>query len=89
VRHNKRELCTLSPIFPNGFLWSFGTYASRGIGPRGSVKKPFLGHVGTCSPVQGDPMGVCSDVNRVFAQDDNSSVNLASQGHCAGVFIGI
>jgi hypothetical protein len=31
--------------------------------------------------------GRCSDVNRVLAQDGNSSVNLASQGHCAGVFI--
>jgi hypothetical protein len=45
--------------------------------------------VGTCSPVQGDPTGVCSDVNRVLARDGNSSVNLASQGHCARVFIGI
>jgi hypothetical protein len=45
--------------------------------------------VGTCSLVQGDPTGVCSDVNRVLAQGGNSSVNLASQGHCAGVFIGI
>jgi hypothetical protein len=45
--------------------------------------------VGTCSLVQGDPMGVCRDVNRVLARDGNSSVNLASQGHCAGVFIGI
>jgi hypothetical protein len=33
--------------------------------------------------------GRCSDVNRVLTQDGNSSVNLASQGHCAGVFIGI
>ena len=33
--------------------------------------------------------GGCSNVNRVFARDGNSSVNLASQGHCAGVFIGI
>jgi hypothetical protein len=33
--------------------------------------------------------GRCSDVNRVLAQDDNSSVNLASHGHCVGVFIGI
>jgi hypothetical protein len=33
--------------------------------------------------------GRCSDVNRVLAQDGNSSVNLASHGHCAGVFIGI
>jgi hypothetical protein len=45
--------------------------------------------VGTCSLMQGDPTGVCSDVNRVLARDVNSSVNLASQGHCAGVFIGI
>jgi hypothetical protein len=52
------------------------------------LRYPFL-IVGTCSPVQGDPTGVCSDVNRVFARDGNSSVNLASQGHCAGVFIGI
>jgi hypothetical protein len=29
------------------------------------------------------------DVNRVLTQDGNSSVNLASHGHCAGVFIGI
>jgi hypothetical protein len=33
--------------------------------------------------------GRCSDVNRVLAQDGNNSVNLASQGHCVGVFIGI
>jgi hypothetical protein len=45
--------------------------------------------VGTCSPAQVDPTGECSNVNRVFARDGNSSVNLASQGHCAGVFIGI
>jgi hypothetical protein len=45
--------------------------------------------VGTCSPAQGDPTGECSDVNRVFARDGNNSVNLASQGHCAGVFIGV
>jgi hypothetical protein len=32
---------------------------------------------------------VCSDVNMVFARDGNSSFNLASQGHYAGVFIGI
>jgi hypothetical protein len=46
------------------------------------------GGVGTCSPVQVDPTGECSNANRVFARDGNSSVNLASQGHCAGVFIG-
>jgi hypothetical protein len=33
-------------FFPTGFLWSFGTYVSRGIGPRESVKKPFLGQEG-------------------------------------------
>jgi hypothetical protein len=45
--------------------------------------------VGTCSLLQGDPTGECGDVNRVLAQDGNSSINVASQGHCAGVFIGI
>jgi hypothetical protein len=30
-----------------------------------------------------------SNVNKVSIRDDKSSVNLASQGHCAGVFIGI
>jgi hypothetical protein len=33
--------------------------------------------------------GGSNDVNRVLAQDGNSSVNLASHGHYAGVFIGI
>jgi hypothetical protein len=40
--------------------------------------------VGTCSLVQVDPTGECSNANRVFARDGNSSVNLSSQGHCAG-----
>jgi hypothetical protein len=39
--------------------------------------------------MQVDPMGECSNVNRVLARDGNSSVNLASQGHYVGVFIGI
>jgi hypothetical protein len=43
--------------------------------------------VGTCSRPQGDPTRVTSDVNRVLALDGDSSVNLASHGHCAGVFI--
>jgi hypothetical protein len=30
-----------------------------------------------------------SNVNKVSIRDDNISFNLASQGHCAGVFIGI
>jgi hypothetical protein len=29
-----------------------------------------------------------SDANKVLAQEGNCSVNLASQGHCTGVFIG-
>jgi hypothetical protein len=29
-----------------------------------------------------------SNVNKISIRDGNSSVNLASQGHCAGVFIG-
>jgi hypothetical protein len=49
----------------------------------------MFGLVGTCYHVQGDPTGVRVDVNRVLARDGKSSVNLASQGHCAGVFIGI
>jgi hypothetical protein len=46
-------------------------------------------NVGTCSPMQIDPTGECINTNRDFARDGNSSVNLASQGHCVGVFIGI
>jgi hypothetical protein len=53
------------------------------------VPVPAGGHVGTCSQLQGDPTRVNSDVNRALAQDGKSSINLASQGHCAGVFIGI
>jgi hypothetical protein len=45
--------------------------------------------VGTCSQLQGDPTRVNNGVNRVLARVGNSSVNLASHGHCAGVFIGI
>jgi hypothetical protein len=45
--------------------------------------------VGTRFSVQVDPTRECSNANRVFTRDGNSSVNLASQGHCAGVFIGI
>jgi hypothetical protein len=45
--------------------------------------------VGTCSQLQVGPTRVYSDVNRVLTRDGNSSINLASHGHCAGVFIGI
>jgi hypothetical protein len=59
------------------------------IGSLANVKGMDVIFVGTCSPMQIDPTGECSNANRVFARDGNSSVNLASQGHCAGVFIGI
>jgi hypothetical protein len=29
-----------------------------------------------------------NSVNKVLAQEGNCSIHLASQGHCAGVFIG-
>jgi hypothetical protein len=32
--------------------------------------------------------GIERSTNKVSTWDDNCSVNLASQGHCAGVFIG-
>jgi hypothetical protein len=47
--------------------------------------------VGTCSLAQVDPTGGggCNSANRVSTHDGKSSVHLASQGHCAGVFISI
>jgi hypothetical protein len=42
----------------------------------------------TCSLGQVDPMGVSENANKVHSRDGNCSVNLASQGHCTGVFIG-
>jgi hypothetical protein len=59
--------------------------------PRAEWESRLVGKVcvGTCYQVQGDPTGVRVDVNRVLAWDGKSSVNLASHGHCAGVFIGI
>jgi hypothetical protein len=33
--------------------------------------------------------GCKCNVDKVLAQEGNCSVNLASQGHCAGVFIGV
>jgi hypothetical protein len=63
-----------------------------------NTKKEDLVHVriyksctaldGTCSQSQGDPTRVNSDDNRALAVDGKSSINLASHGHCARVFIG-
>jgi hypothetical protein len=44
--------------------------------------------VGTCSPGQVDPTGKWKGCMQSLTWDGNSSVNLASQGHCTGVFIG-
>jgi hypothetical protein len=44
--------------------------------------------IGTCSPRQVDPTGEWKECKQSLMWDDNCSVNLASQGHCTGVFIG-
>jgi hypothetical protein len=44
--------------------------------------------VGTRSQLQGDPTRVNNDVSSALARVGNSSINLTSHGHCAGVFIG-
>jgi hypothetical protein len=81
-----------SPVLPP--LNSDGTGGGRKPPRRGGGKKTTGGRgpgavpVGTCSQLQGDPTRVNSDVNRPHALDGKSSVNLASHGHCAGVFIG-
>jgi hypothetical protein len=49
----------------------------------------FKMSVGTCSQLQGDSTRVNNDVSRVLVRVGNSSVNLPSHGHCAGVFIGV
>jgi hypothetical protein len=40
--------------------------------PTGKRRVEYSTAVGTCSPVQVDPTGECSDVNRVFSRDGNS-----------------
>jgi hypothetical protein len=44
--------------------------------------------VGTCSPGQVDPTGKWKECLQILTWDGNSSINLASQGHYTGVFIG-
>jgi hypothetical protein len=48
----------------------------------------YVTPVGTCSPCKMIQRGSESYANKVLAHEGNCSVNLASQGHCAGVFIG-
>jgi hypothetical protein len=45
--------------------------------------------VGTCTRAQADPTGGSDSTNRVLARDGKTTVQLASQGHGAGVFIGV
>jgi hypothetical protein len=45
-------------------------------------------YVGTCFPGQVDPMGEWRECLQSSTENGNSSVNLASQGHYTGVFIG-
>jgi hypothetical protein len=44
--------------------------------------------VGTCSPGQVDPTGEWREYKQGLVRDVDCSVNLASQGHYTGVFIG-
>jgi hypothetical protein len=44
--------------------------------------------VGTCSPGQVDPRGKWKECLQSLTWDGNSSINLASQGHCMREFIG-
>jgi hypothetical protein len=44
--------------------------------------------VGACSPGQADPTGKWKECKQSLTRDDNCSVNLASQEHYTGVFIG-
>jgi hypothetical protein len=45
-------------------------------------------NVGTCSPGQDDPTGKWKEYKQGLTRDGNCSINLASQGHYTGVFIG-
>jgi hypothetical protein len=47
-----------------------------------------MASVGTCYLGQDDPTGECKERKRGLTRDGNCSVDLPSQGHCTGVFIG-
>jgi hypothetical protein len=53
-----------------------------------SYHERWAPNVGTCSPGRVDPTGKWKECLQSLTWDGNSSVNLASQGHCMGVFIG-
>jgi hypothetical protein len=48
------------------------------------VARTVGANVGTCFPVQVDPTGKWRECLQSSTGDGNSSVNLASQGHCTG-----
>jgi hypothetical protein len=52
------------------------------------VARTVGAYVGTSSPRQVDPTGEWKGCKQSLTRDDNCSVNLASQRHCTGVFIG-
>jgi hypothetical protein len=57
---------------------------------RGQWKSPFpLAVLALALLSEWIQQGSKSGVNGATTRDGNNSVNLASQGHCAGVFIGI
>jgi hypothetical protein len=61
---------------------AFGLYFFCGGGYCGCVLE-------LAPPIKLIQRGSGNDVNMVSTRDGDSSVNIASQGHCAGVFIGI
>jgi hypothetical protein len=52
------------------------------------IAEQWVPNVGTCSPGQDDPTGERKECKQSLTRDGDCSVNLASQGHCTGVFIG-
>jgi hypothetical protein len=70
-----------------GMRGAVGAERGRGCMAEG-VAGMWAPNVGTFSPGQVDPTGSESNANKVLIRGGDSSVNLASQGHCAGVFIG-
>jgi hypothetical protein len=55
---------------------------------KGSIITNLILFVGTRLFGQVDPTGEWGECLQSPARNDNSFVNLASQGHCTGVFIG-
>jgi hypothetical protein len=52
------------------------------------IRDPVVSLLELALPSKMIQRGSESNADKVLAQEGNCSVNLASQGHCAGVFIG-